>query len=114
MIGNTLRELRNAAGLSQRDLAKKLDLSHQQIQKYERGENALPLERVQSFATALGVSPSHLAFPEVDGEVVQPGAVQSPDRSELLRLYDSIPDKKTRKGLLDLLRTLGELVKRLH
>lgn len=114
MIGNTLRALRHAAGMSQRDLAMKLDLSHQQIQKYERGDNALPLERVQSFAVALGVSPSHLAFPEADGDVVKPRVTLSPDRSELLRLYDSIPDKKSRKGLMDLLRTLGDLVKRLN
>ncbi len=114
LIGGKLRILRREAGLSQRGLARKLDLSHQQIQKYERGQNALPLERVKSFAAALGVAPGVLAFPEVDWISLEPAMTLSPDRAELLRLYDSIPDRDTRKRLLDLVRTLGGLVRSLN
>jgi transcriptional regulator with XRE-family HTH domain len=99
MIGDALRQLRQAAGLSQRDLAEQLDLSPQQIQQFERGDNALPLERVQAFAEALGVTPTQLAFPNGHGDKVSPGAIQSPDRSESLRLCDSIADKKSRQEL---------------
>jgi transcriptional regulator with XRE-family HTH domain len=112
LIGKTLRTLRREAGLSQRDLAKKLNLSHQQIQKYERGNNALPLQRVKSFASALGVAPAILVFPEVDWAVVGSTAGLSPDQTELLRLYDSLPDGESRKRLLDLLRSMGEFMSR--
>ena len=113
LIGGKLRTLRREAGLSQRVLALKVDVSHQQIQKYERGDNALPLERIQSFAEALGVSPGVLAFPEMDLEAAAPKSRLSLGQSELLRLYDAIPDRESRRRLLDLVRTLQLLVKRL-
>ena len=112
VIGGKLRTLRREAGLSQRALAQKLDLSHQQIQKYERGDNALPLQRVKSFAAALGVSPANLAFPEIDRPTLEAVALHSPDRAELLQLYDTLPDRESRRRLLDLLRTLGAFVKK--
>jgi transcriptional regulator with XRE-family HTH domain len=111
-MGGKLRTLRREAGLSQRGLAQKLDLSHQQIQKYERGDNALPLQRVKSFAAALGVAPAILAFPEIDRPVPESAAL-SPDRAEFLRLYDTMPDRESRRQLLELFRSLGDLVKRL-
>jgi len=113
LIGGKLRTLRREAGLSQRALAQKLDLSHQQIQKYERGDNALPLHRVKAFAAALGVSPAILAFPEIDRKSVDSSLGLSPDRAELLRLYDAMPDRESRNHLMELIRTLEKLVKRL-
>ena len=112
-MGGKLRSLRREAGLSQRGLAQKLDLSHQQIQKYERGDNALPLQRVKSFAAALGVAPAILAFPEIDRPALQSAGGLSPDRAELLRLYDTMPDRESRNKMLELLRAVGDLVKRL-
>jgi len=112
-IGGKLRALRREAGLSQRGLALKLDLSHQQIQKYERGDNALPLHRVKSFAAALGVLPAILAFPEIDRKSVDSSLGLSPDRAELLRLYDAMPDRDSRIHLMELIRNLQKLVKRL-
>jgi len=113
LMGGKLRSLRREAGLSQRGLAQKLDLSHQQIQKYERGDNALPLQRVKSFAAALGVAPAILAFPEIDRPALQSAGGLSPDRAELLRLYDTMPDRESRNKMLELLRAVGDLVKRL-
>jgi len=106
LVGEKLRRLRLEAGLSQRDLAQRLELSHQQIQKYERGDNALPLERIRPFAMALGVAPAVLAFPEIDWMAAEPTSNHSSDHAELLRLYEALPDGETRKRLLDFLRTL--------
>lgn len=111
LIGKKLRTLRREAGLSQRDLAKKLNLSHQQIQKYERGNNALPLQRVKSFAFALGVAPAILVFPEVEGTSIGAAMGLSPEQTELLHLYDNLPDLESRRKLLELLRSLGEFAK---
>jgi len=113
LIGGKLRTLRQEAGLSQRSLAQKLDLSHQQIQKYERGDNALPLQRVKSFAHALGVSPADLAFPRDEQQGTEAGAKLSPDRTELLRLYDGLPDRETKNHLMGMVRSLEALLKRL-
>jgi len=113
LVGDRLRTFRREAGISQRGLAHTLEISHQQIQKYERGENSLPLERVKSIASALGIAPTLLAFPEIDGLPNAQAANLSRDRIELLRLYDAMPDKECRKRLLDLLRIFGELANRL-
>jgi len=110
-IGSKLRTLRRDAGLSQRALAQKLDLSHQQIQKYERGDNALPLQRVKSFADVLGVAPAILAFPEADRAGNESVLALSPDRIEFLKYYDALPSWESRRRFLDLLRSLRAFVK---
>lgn len=106
LVGKKLRTLRREAGISQRDLAKRLNLSHQQIQKYERGSNTLPLRRVTAFASALGVAPAVLVFPEIDTTAIGSAVGLSPEQTELLRLFEEIPDRESRKRLLDLLHTV--------
>ena len=108
LIGKKLRTLRRQAGLSQRDLAQKLDLSHQQIHKYECGSNALPLERLRSLAEALGVTPNAFVFPESDLTGIEPAAGVSPDHRELFRLYDAMPCSESKRVIMDLLRILGK------
>jgi hypothetical protein len=73
----------------------------------------LPLQRAKSFAAALGVAPAILAFPELDRQTSGGAAGLPSDQAELLRLYESIPDLESRKRLLDLVRTLADLPKRL-
>lgn len=58
--GTSIRELRIAASMSQRELAKRADLSHTQIARYEQGaEPTLPVAR--RLADALGCSLDDLA-----------------------------------------------------
>lgn len=45
-LGSLLRQRRHELGLSQSDLGKKLDLTFQQIQKYENGTNQLSVSRL--------------------------------------------------------------------
>jgi transcriptional regulator with XRE-family HTH domain len=46
LIGATLRALREAAGLTQHDIAVILKVAFQQVQKYETGRNRLPIEKM--------------------------------------------------------------------
>lgn len=46
IIGFNLRHLRKNARLSQGDIAGLLDISFQQVQKYETGENRFPIEKL--------------------------------------------------------------------
>ena len=52
--GQRIREARMAARMSQEDLGNKLDVSFQQIQKYEKGTNRVSVGRIQQIAEALG------------------------------------------------------------
>jgi len=54
-VGSRLRLLRSRSGLSQEGLAAKIDLTFQQIQKYERGANRISASKLYYIACALGV-----------------------------------------------------------
>jgi transcriptional regulator with XRE-family HTH domain len=55
-VGSALRALRKARGLSQVKLAEKLNITFQQIQKYERGENRISAGKLHILAQTLGVT----------------------------------------------------------
>ncbi|WP_084791987.1 helix-turn-helix domain-containing protein [Actinopolyspora mortivallis] len=54
-LGAELREVRNNAGYSLRDLAKELEVSHVRLQRYESGETVPSSELVAAYLTTLGV-----------------------------------------------------------
>lgn len=60
VIGNNLRLLRRAAGIGSPAMAKHLNLSYQQLQKYEIGANRLACSTLYAIADYLKLSP--LAF----------------------------------------------------
>lgn len=53
LIGIKVNELRILKGLSRSQLASKIDVSHQQLQKYEKGTNRISVGRLASIAIAL-------------------------------------------------------------
>lgn len=59
-IGNRIKEMRRAIGLSQSDLAEGLGITFQQIQKYENGANRISLGAFISICRTLGASPMDL------------------------------------------------------
>jgi transcriptional regulator with XRE-family HTH domain len=66
-VARNLRRYRIAAGMSQTALAEKLGgITFQQVQKYEKGTNAIAPGRLRQAAKVLGVSISQL-FEEQDG-----------------------------------------------
>lgn len=56
LIARNLKHLREVAGLTQQDVASMLEITHQQVQKYESGLNRLSLQMVPAICDALGVS----------------------------------------------------------
>ena len=58
-VGRKLKQIRTLRRLSQTDVARKLDLSFQQIQKYEIGSNRVAASRLFELAQILDVAPSY-------------------------------------------------------
>lgn len=54
-IGAKIREARLKAGLTQKGLAKKLNVTYQQVQKWETGERNPKIKSLRKIADALGV-----------------------------------------------------------
>ncbi|WOI52693.1 helix-turn-helix transcriptional regulator [Parvularcula sp. LCG005] len=54
-VGQNLRNARNLRGLTQRQLGEAVDLTLQQIQKYENGSNRITVSRLHQFSEILNV-----------------------------------------------------------
>lgn len=59
-MGKTVRQIRQAKGLSQAELAKRAGLSREYINKIEAGKYDPPLSTINALAEALGVTPGKL------------------------------------------------------
>lgn len=57
-IALRVREMRNLREMRQAELAERLGVTFQQIQKYETGQNRIPSDRLAEIAEALDVSPA--------------------------------------------------------
>jgi transcriptional regulator with XRE-family HTH domain len=116
-VGARIRALRVAQGLTQSDLAKRVGISFQSVQKYEQGENRVSASRLYEFAEALGVAPQHffdgLGRHKNTGAVAEIGTVAPMTASNELQrnllAVLSIEDVRLRGLVVQLLRVLSEL-----
>ncbi len=118
-VGKRLRLRRSMLGLSQERLGKEVGVTFQQVQKYERGSNRVGASRLFQFSKILKVSPNYFFEDAGGAEMLASGMAEegsgyeadilgSRETQQLLRAYYSIKDAKTRKRVLDLVRTLAE------
>ena len=54
-IGQKIRQMRKGWGLSQSELAERIGISFQQVQKYEKGSTRISVMRLLQISEALGV-----------------------------------------------------------
>jgi len=113
-IGSKVRAQRTLLGMSQTELASRVGITFQQIQKYEQGKNRMGASRLYAIARALGVSPGYF-FEDLPAAAAQgpAGAEDEPDMMarretlELVRYYSAIPPT-IRRGLLSLFRKIAD------
>lgn len=65
LAGMKVHELRISLGLSRQQLAAKIKVTHQQLQKYEKGTNRISVGRLAAIADALN-KPVEFFFPGND------------------------------------------------
>jgi transcriptional regulator with XRE-family HTH domain len=72
IVARNLRRFRIARGLSQTELGNAVGVTFQQIQKYEKGANAIAPGRLRQMCELLGVAPGEMfgSQPEIDGEPI--------------------------------------------
>ena len=116
-VGDRLRALREQRGMSQEALGQRVDVSFQQIQKYERGANRVGASRLFEFAQVFGV-PVETFFsglPSEGKDDAEARAVvgalsqfaRSKEGSELMIAFASIKDVRARRQVLQLIKTLA-------
>jgi transcriptional regulator with XRE-family HTH domain len=71
-VAHNLRRFRIARGLSQTELGNAVGVTFQQIQKYEKGTNAIAPGRLRQMCEILGITLAKMfgSPPEVDGEPI--------------------------------------------
>ena len=108
-VGKRIRHRRWMVGMTQQQLADKVGIKFQQIQKYETGMNRVSASRLWDIADALGVEISFFFEGLAEGDVPKlAGADMMADKEalELVRSYYSIPEAQRRR-LFDLARVLS-------
>ena len=120
-VGNRVRQRRTLLGLSLERLASALDLTFQQVQKYERGANRIGAGRLYQLARALDVPVTYF-FEDMDDAHYQSASSVNEDASQsyqadpmtqretllLVRAYYAIPDPAVRRRMLDLMRSMAD------
>jgi transcriptional regulator with XRE-family HTH domain len=109
-IGARMRTRRRQLGLSQSDLADRLGVSFQQVQKYERGANRVAASTLLLAAQALGTSVAWLVGEEASGREDDDDvfrALSRPGALEMLLAFNAIADVRTRHALLALAREMA-------
>lgn len=94
-LGAAIRQRRMLLGISQEKLADQLDVTFQQVQKYEKGANRVSWSRLVQIAKALDCSIAglmRLAEPE-DNEIA--GIIDGETLSVVRSMQATSPEKRT-------------------
>jgi transcriptional regulator with XRE-family HTH domain len=117
-VGARVRMRRLTLEMSRTKVGEALDISYQQVQKYENGTNRISASRLQQIADFFGVTPGYFFEDACPGTAaaaipLRPnGEAKIADdfMSECLQLgraFAAVRDAKVRKRILDLIVSLG-------
>jgi transcriptional regulator with XRE-family HTH domain len=118
-VGARVRMRRKFLGMSQEGLAETIDLTFQQVQKYERGANRISASKLYEISKALkapvayffegyGESEGLAGFSESESEQFVHGFLMTTEGIELAEAFPRIRNPKHRRKILDLVRALAE------
>ena len=106
-IGYRIYLRRKILKLSQKNIADELNVSPQNVQKYESGENALNIYTLYRIALFLGVDISYF-FQDVKGSKNKfPKFYQEKHLQELLKDFIAIKDKKIAQNIKELIASIS-------
>ena len=115
-VGARVRSRRMQLGMSQTDLANKLGLTFQQVQKYEKGVNRIGASRLYRIASILDVPPQYFfedplaTVPVNGGHMATSEFIEfcaSRDGLVLMEAFVRIKDKATRHKIAKLVEGLA-------
>lgn len=120
-VGSRLRMRRMLVGMSQEKLGEHLDLTFQQVQKYEKGSNRISASRLFDMARILDV-PVQFFFDDMPGQPTgKPveGFAESQDSfqmtdfltssegAQLIRAFAEIESADVRRKVIDLVKSIS-------
>jgi transcriptional regulator with XRE-family HTH domain len=109
-LATVLRRKRAEAGLSQKEAGRRVGVTFQQLQKYEKGQNRVIFSRFVELASVYGTTPEQI-MAEVrevlDAKSPETDLSDSRQTTELIRLANAVP-RATLQRVLDLLRSVAK------
>ncbi len=110
-VGQRLRQRRQELGLSQTAVADQLEVTFQQVQKYERGMNRISASRLHDLCGILNVPVEYFfdGLQSIADDSDGPD-LNDPELLELVDHYMLIPSQITRARLSAMLRAVGRWV----
>lgn len=103
-MGKLIRHLRKSSSMTQMDLAEKMGITYQQIQKYENGKSELTVNRLRQMADALN-APLSVFIGESDGRPF----VLEDEETELLTAFRRIEDESLKRMARRMLMSIAEV-----
>jgi transcriptional regulator with XRE-family HTH domain len=111
-IGRLVRAQRKQLGLSQTDLAKRIGVTFQQVQKYESGTNRISIGRLTRIAEALDVPPPFFFAGETKASVASATKSREFLATEgalrLVKAFDRFPSMEMRTSFVQLAESLAK------
>ena len=115
-VGKRIRHRRWMVGMTQQQLAEKVGIKFQQIQKYETGMNRVSASRLWDIAEAVDVPVSfffegideHAAHANGSSTMIPGDIMADKEALELVRSYYAIPENQRRR-LFELARVLSDV-----
>lgn len=118
-VGESIRAHRLIAGMSQTDLAKKLGVSFQQVQKYEKGTNRVGAGRLPQIAEIFNIPISALFNASAETSPSRGKAtaapvklITDPNVLKLLTAYSDITDRAIRRCIAELVERIAKTAKK--
>lgn len=106
LVGQQLRHIRNFRDMSQEKLGKKIDLTFQQLQKYENGANRMSASVLYALSHILKVK-IECFFEGMEEVMPEPMPTLNKKHYELIRLYEAAP-KDVREDFVNILKAVGD------
>ena len=118
-VGESIRAHRLIAGMSQTDLGKKLGVSFQQVQKYEKGTNRVGAGRLPQIAEIFNIPISALFKGHAETSPGKANAgtapvrlITDPNVLKLLTAYADITDRAIRRCIAELVERIAKAAKK--
>jgi len=108
-VGDRIRRRRTLLGYTQEQLAEALDISYQQIQKYETGANRVSAGRLYQIAQRLEAPVSYFfdgLGVDFEAETAQGSSGSNRATIELVRNFNQITDASVRNSVAALVKAL--------
>lgn len=105
LIGEKISGLRILVGMTRKDLANHIGVTHQQLHKYEKAINRIPVSRLVAIAKALSVDIGYFfTDATVGGDVDKPDTHKT--HADLIKDFTKIKDEKQKSAIKSLIKAL--------